>query len=52
MNRVDLLVDGEMVAGQTFSSPDDVVIALEGGGREVFRLADWEHLAIKIEEGG
>lgn len=50
MSRVDLEVEGEKVAEAHFSSPSDVVIALEGGDREVFELANWEHLVVKVED--
>lgn len=50
MSRVDVEVDGEAVSQTNFSDPDDVVIAIHGGDTEVFKLAQWEHLVIKIGE--
>lgn len=50
MSRVDLEVDGERVAAENFSDPSNVTIALDGGDREVFTLADWEHVVVNIDE--
>lgn len=48
MSRVDLIRNGETIAKENFSDPENVVIQL--GDQETFRLANWHHLKIKIEE--
>lgn len=50
MSRIDLEVDGERVAAENFSDPSNVTIAVDGGDRELFTLAEWEHLVVKIDE--
>lgn len=52
MSRVDFEVDGERIAEENFSDPSEVTIAVDGGDRDLFDLAQWEHLVVKVDHEG
>lgn len=51
MSRVDLIKDGERIAAENFSDPEDVTISFDGGETQVLKLARWEHVVIEIDGG-